>query len=255
MWNYSVEDELKHFGVLGMKWGVRRYQNKDGSLTSAGVKKQERDILKKNKKSGISGAKSSNTLPPSKKEKKQIKKVKNQLLNDVIEFEHYADKDVEKKQRLSYEDAMSDEIGKKASAYISERVKLLNDYSESNKDKLPSIVKKIEYSSENVSWDDLTPESIVTLKNGKQVKNWSTMGSQVSDNMFLDYLDYVEHSESSSYSIATKKSKQTAVSKISSSEKKKGLDVADDFLKTHKNRDMWDLQSEEEVALWKELFE
>lgn len=32
-------NELKHYGVLGMKWGVRRYQNKDGSLTSAGKKR------------------------------------------------------------------------------------------------------------------------------------------------------------------------------------------------------------------------
>ena len=30
---------LQHHGILGMKWGVRRYQNKDGSLTAAGKKR------------------------------------------------------------------------------------------------------------------------------------------------------------------------------------------------------------------------
>lgn len=31
--------ELTHHGILGMKWGHRRYQNKDGSLTAAGKKR------------------------------------------------------------------------------------------------------------------------------------------------------------------------------------------------------------------------
>lgn len=32
-------NELKHWGIRGMKWGKRRYQNKDGSLTPEGKKR------------------------------------------------------------------------------------------------------------------------------------------------------------------------------------------------------------------------
>lgn len=34
-------DELYHHGIKGQKWGIRRYQNPDGSLTEAGKAKYE----------------------------------------------------------------------------------------------------------------------------------------------------------------------------------------------------------------------
>ena len=79
-------EELMHHGVKGMKWGVRRYQNKDGSLTALGKYKkykatnQRHKNLEKAREAKVSKKKASQSTA----QKKSVKEMSDAELQAAI---------------------------------------------------------------------------------------------------------------------------------------------------------------------------
>lgn len=117
-----MSNELQHWGIKGMKWGVRRYQNADGSLTPAGIKRYrdesesiERELSGATKKAGVeeyqtalkSAKSASETVDAARKLKDDTHKMKDPKLERQIRksTEQMSDKELQQRvQRLNMED-------------------------------------------------------------------------------------------------------------------------------------------------------
>ena len=117
------ENYLAHYGVKGMRWGVRRYQNADGSLTPAGKKNEYKKSLKTDKKirrdlelKAYDSARFANAY--FKKSKSYSKKYEKAISKDST-------KSNPKTQRIENTKSLLDSDAKKWNAYNSENVQRL----------------------------------------------------------------------------------------------------------------------------------
>lgn len=95
------QDELYHWGVKGMKWGVRRYQNKDGTLTSAGQKRYDRDQREnsgKKKGNKVGQADPNRWVKEDMERSKRLADSSKQLTNELKNANDKAIKNAPKKQ-------------------------------------------------------------------------------------------------------------------------------------------------------------
>lgn len=88
----KTDDYLAHHGVKGQRWGVRRYQNADGSLTEAGKKKYNSYYTR---------------------ESKALTKREGQNLKNLVEYDKYRKQYEKKSEKYGEDSAVTKKVKKK----------------------------------------------------------------------------------------------------------------------------------------------
>lgn len=86
-----MDNELLHYGILGMKWGIRRYQNYDGTLTSAGKKRYGGDDNGDSVRVITKGENDGGSVSPDSSQARSVKPVSEMSDDELRAFLNRAD--------------------------------------------------------------------------------------------------------------------------------------------------------------------
>ena len=101
-----METYLAHYGILGMKWGVRRYQNEDGTLTEAGKKHISARASSSKRRGKIIKEVGSNTKNVDKQMGATISSIGEAVESRGKEYSRFRDRDIAKKAKTLSDDEL-----------------------------------------------------------------------------------------------------------------------------------------------------
>ena len=136
-----MEQYLEHHGILGQRWGVRRFQNADGSLTKAGLKRY-----------GTEGSRTA---------KQTVKR-----LNDLEKAVAYNKRD------LRDADAVLESFGKKYNKKFNGKPYSSDDFSKRDRKKASDNAKKKLASQERIKEGQAEIDNILKNSKNMNIKSW-----------------------------------------------------------------------------------